>query len=197
MENNVALILLAHGSKNICWKKPFVKIQDELQKENIFKKVKLAFFELDIPLLEDVVEEFENCGFKKIKIEPLLLANGYHIQKDLPKRIKALESRFNKIKFITEKALIDRSTICDAVTSSIIDNHLSKKISWFDNKGKAISCSEKIKVLNDGFDEILSDVRNFLDDAVLLGCSQNLTKLKILKNIKSLSSQYKELKLKK
>ena len=197
MENNTALILLAHGSRDAEWKKPFIKIKNEIKSQFLFKQVELAFFELDTPTLEDVVVEFEEKGLKKIKIEPLLLASGYHIQKDLPSRLKKLKIRFNNLSFITGTALIDREIVSNAISSSIINNHLSKKIQWFGFHGEAISCTEKIKVLEEGLGEILSDVKNFLDDAILMGCSQKLTKFKIMTNLQALKSQYKELKSKK
>ncbi len=193
MRNNTGLVLLAHGSKNDLWKKPFNQIKEELQKEHLFGKVQLAFFELDTPILEDVVCEFKNQGFTKIKIEPLLLAKGFHIQRDLPNRIKKIKSKFSNLEFIIGNALIDRKIVFDAISTSIINDHLSKKIQWFNPEGKAISCSEKIKVLEDGLDEIVSEVRNFLDDAVLMGCSQKLTKQKIISNLVNLQSEFKEL----
>lgn len=197
MDDKTALILLAHGSRDTRWKEPFVKIKNEIQKEHFFQQVELAFFELDSPLLEDVVTKFEKQGYREIKIEPLLLASGFHIQKDLPGRLKKLRIRFNKLNFTTGTALIERETVSSAIVSSIINNHLSKKIQWFGVQGEAISCTEKIKVLEDGLDEILSDINNFLDDAILMGCSQKLTKNKIIANLQMLHSQYKELKTKK
>jgi sirohydrochlorin cobaltochelatase len=196
MKNNIALILLAHGSKDLQWKKPFVKIKNELQKEHIFRQIELAFFELDSPSLEDVVHEFEKKNYKTIKIEPLLLANGYHLQKDLPNRLKKLKLQFASLNFSVGTALIDQDLVSNAVASSIINNHLSNKIQWFGFQGESISCSEKIKVLEEGLDEILSDINNFLDDAILMGCSQKLTKQKIISNLQNLQSQYKELRKK-
>ena len=197
MENKPALILLAHGSRDQQWKKPFEKIKIEIKKERLFESVELAFFELDAPLLEDVVSEFRDKGYRKIKIEPLLLASGYHIQKDLPARLKKLKMQFSNLDFTTGTALIDREMVSNSIAFSIIKNQLSKKIQWFGFQGEAISCNEKIKVLEDGLDEILSDVTNFLDDAILMGCSQKLTKFKIMTNLQALKSQYKELKSKK
>lgn len=188
MENNIALILLAHGSKDIKWKKPFVSIKDELQREGLFTKVDLAFFELDTPLLEDVVDEYQKKGLKKIKIEPLLLASGYHIQKDLPNRLKKLKLQFNNLDFTIGTALIDRGIISKAVASSIIDEHLKKKVHWLGDHGKAINSAEKIKVLDHGLDNILSDIKNFLETAILMGCSEKLTKQKIISNLQDIQS---------
>ena len=152
MENKPALILLAHGSRDQQWKKPFEKIKIEIKKERLFESVELAFFELDAPLLEDVVSEFRDKGYRKIKIEPLLLASGYHIQKDLPARLKKLKMQFSNLDFTTGTALIDREMVSNSIAFSIINNQLSKKIQWFGFQGEAISCNEKIKVLEDGLD---------------------------------------------
>ena len=188
MENNVALILLAHGSKDVNWKKPFVAIKNDLQRKHIFKKVDLAFFELDTPLLEDIVYEYEKRGFKTIKIEPLLLANGYHIQKDLPNRLEKLKLQFDNLDFTIGTALIDRGVISDAVTSSILNEYVAKKVQWFGTHGKRLDNLEEIKVLEKGLDNILSDIKNFLDEATLLGCSKKLTKQKIISNLQEIQS---------
>ena len=117
MENKTALILLAHGSRDKQWKKPFEKIKNEIKKECLFENVELAFFELDTPLLEDVVSEYRHKGYRKIKIEPLLLASGYHIQKDLPARLKKLKVQFSNLDFSTGAALIDREIVSNAISS--------------------------------------------------------------------------------
>ena len=61
-----------------------LKNENELKKKWIFGPVRLAFFELEKPLIEDVVEELITevnwCLY-----EPLLLANGFHIKVDLPR----------------------------------------------------------------------------------------------------------------
>ena len=41
---------------------------------------------------------------------------------------------------------------------------------WVDRSGQPISCSEKIRILNESLDETLAVAQAALDDAVLMGC---------------------------
>ena len=47
---------------------------------------------------------------------------------------------------------------------------------------------KKIKVLDHGLDNILSDIKNFLETAILMGCSEKLTKQKIISNLQDIQS---------
>lgn len=42
---------------------------------------------------------------------------------------------------------------------------------WLDGSGQPISCSEKIRILNESLNETLTAAQAALDDAVLMGCS--------------------------
>ncbi len=119
--DNEALILLAHGSKNSSWNIPFKKIENELKKKWIFGPVRLAFFELEKPLIEDVVEELITEGQLVFHIEPLLLANGFHIKVDLPRRLKKLETKYKDIFLSFGNALIDKPKIRNSICQDIIE----------------------------------------------------------------------------
>ena len=123
---NEALILLAHGSRDSSWSIPFKKIEVELKEKWSFGPVRLAFFELEKPLIEDVVEELRTYGQKKFHIEPLLLANGFHIKNDLPKRIKKLEGKYKDIFLSSGNALIDKSNIRNSICQSIINERFTR-----------------------------------------------------------------------
>ncbi len=43
---------------------------------------------------------------------------------------------------------------------------------WLDPEGKALSCFEKIKVLNQNLEEIRQMCQDALEDAVLMGCDE-------------------------
>ncbi|OUW00609.1 MAG: hypothetical protein CBD16_06345 [Betaproteobacteria bacterium TMED156] len=126
MVSNSALILLAHGSKNLNWKKPFSKIRKKIESQRFFDKVELAFFELDTPLLEDVVIDVKQKNFLNIKIQPLILANGFHVEKDLPKRIVRLKEKYKNLNISVGVALINHEEICNAIVTSILNTNSRK-----------------------------------------------------------------------
>lgn len=64
-------------------------------------------------------------------------------------------------------------------------------LDWKDKKNKAINCDEKLKVLNENFEEIKNVTQSAYDDAVLMGCSDNDFKSKLILLIKNLKFSYK------
>lgn len=63
---------------------------------------------------------------------------------------------------------------------------------WKRADGSALACTEKIKVLNENFDEIREHLKDALDDAVLMGCSETSFKKIYLEMISELHSEYPE-----
>ena len=47
---------------------------------------------------------------------------------------------------------------------------------WKKPDGSLVSCTEKVKVLNENFDEIKHLLQDAIDDAVLMGCSEEMLK---------------------
>ena len=92
----LALILLAHGSKDPKWGKSFENLAVGAG-PNLH--LQLAYMDLVEPSLFSVTKQLSNNGIKKIKILPLFMSSGGHINKDIPKQIKNLKARFPKINF--------------------------------------------------------------------------------------------------
>lgn len=63
---------------------------------------------------------------------------------------------------------------------------------WKKPNGKILACTEKIKVLNENFEEIKQMMRDALDDAILMGCSEEAFKKIYLEMISELHSEYPE-----
>ena len=64
-------------------------------------------------------------------------------------------------------------------------------LNWKDKKNKLISCDEKLKVLNENFDEIRNTTQNTYDYAILMGCNESDFKSKLITLIKELEFSYK------
>tara|TARA_B100000214_G_scaffold339633_1_gene285548 strand:+ start:120 stop:677 length:558 start_codon:yes stop_codon:yes gene_type:complete len=122
-----ALILLAHGSKNPNWKKPFENLKQNIQMNYDSIKVELAFFELDAPLLEDTINRLVMESYYDIKIEPLILANGFHLEKDLPQRLQKLKDKHVNLRFKTGSALIENEFISSNIRNMIIKKFQKEK----------------------------------------------------------------------
>ena len=93
--DNVSLILLAHGSKDPKWCKSF----EDLVGAGRDLHLHLAYMDLIQPSLLSVTEQLSNQGIRKIKILPLFMSSGGHIDKDIPKQAEELKAKFPKINF--------------------------------------------------------------------------------------------------
>ncbi|MDP2505768.1 MULTISPECIES: sirohydrochlorin chelatase [unclassified Oceanobacter] len=90
--NNHATILLAHGSSDPNWLKPFEQLTGNIcagmAKPN---QIQLAYMELAEPSLENMIATLSNDGVTHIDILPLFFAAGRHLRQDVPEQIEALQ----------------------------------------------------------------------------------------------------------
>lgn len=70
---------------------------------------------------------------------------------------------------------------------------MSKKPTWLKPSGAPVSCTEKIKVLNENYDELRTLAQETLDDALLMGCSEAQIRAVLRDMINGLSANYGEL----
>ncbi len=90
------LILLAHGSKDPNWCKSFEKLIVGAGRD---LHLHLAYMDFIQPSLLKVTEELVNKGIENIKILPLFMSGGGHVDKDIPKQVKELKVKFPNINF--------------------------------------------------------------------------------------------------
>jgi len=81
------LILLAHGSPDPDWRRPFIELSRDLQARLTESAVRLAFMEFAAPTLGDVFREAASEGRTSLSVLPLFLAAGAHVSADIPRQI--------------------------------------------------------------------------------------------------------------
>ena len=64
---------------------------------------------------------------------------------------------------------------------------------WRKPSGAPVSCVEKIKVLNENFAELRNLAQETLDDALLLGCSEDQARQVIREMLDGLTTDYDEI----
>lgn len=64
---------------------------------------------------------------------------------------------------------------------------------WHKPSGAPVSCTEKIKVLNENYDELRSLAQETLDDALLMGCSEQQIRDILRQMLDDLRASYDEL----
>ncbi len=63
---------------------------------------------------------------------------------------------------------------------------------WHYPDGSVISCTEKVKVLEENWHEVKALLQDVLDDAVLMGCTQAQVKREYKRLIDALECAYRE-----
>ena len=91
------LILFAHGSNDPKWKKPFELLEEKLKKTLGDESVSLAYLERSSPTLIETINNAKKNGVNCLKILPLFMAGGSHIENDLPKLINEMRNKYPDI----------------------------------------------------------------------------------------------------
>jgi len=96
-----ANILLAHGSKDPRWRKPFELLLDNCKKSSPKKNFCLSYLELCKPSLIETVKELKknNSKISTIIIHPIFLSAGVHVNKDMSSIVSDLKVIHPEIKF--------------------------------------------------------------------------------------------------
>ena len=97
--SSARLILLAHGSRDPRWRAPFETFATTLQADLGEDKVRLAYMEFVPPTLSDMAEEASRDAVQQLKILPLFMAGGAHVDRDIPEQVTVVRERFPHLDF--------------------------------------------------------------------------------------------------
>ena len=95
--NDICLILLAHGSPDPRWRAPFETLAEAIGREQGAGRVKLAYMEFSSPTLADAARQARQEGFIVLRILPLFMAAGAHVDRNIPALADALKKDFPEL----------------------------------------------------------------------------------------------------
>src|ERR1700678_298613 len=95
--NDGCFVLMAHGSKNSSWLRPFQQLALNLKKDPGDDRVHLCFMELASPTLEEIVEKLVHQGTRHVRLLPLFFARGSHLRQDVPEQLTQLKRQFPEL----------------------------------------------------------------------------------------------------
>ena len=72
------------------------------------------------------------------------------------------------------------------------ENSIPAPSAWKKPDGSTVSCTEKVKVLNENWHDIKAALQDALDDAILMGCTESQFKTEYKRLVESLTCEYKE-----
>lgn len=94
---SIQLLLLAHGSRQSAWARPFEAVKALLEQRHPEWSVRLAYLETMQPSLHQALEEAGQLGIAQVHIAPLFLGAGGHLQRDIPQVAMAVQARYPKL----------------------------------------------------------------------------------------------------
>ena len=123
MENNynsqmtIAHILLAHGSRDPGWRKPFEELLEKCKKGSPQKKFCLSYLELCNPKLSDVVKDLlvNHHKITTFNIHPLFLSSGVHMNNDIQKILSDLKANYPHKRFNLNDVIGKNSLVTNAI----------------------------------------------------------------------------------
>lgn len=111
-----AHLLVAHGSSNTRWRMPFEKVAEALEAQHPERTVRLCYLEKWQPDVASALEDLYQEGWRRLRLSPLFLSRGRHLETDLPKILNAFLARRPDVLIHTEEALGEQSEFVQALT---------------------------------------------------------------------------------
>jgi sirohydrochlorin cobaltochelatase len=110
------IVLVAHGSRDPEWSRPFERIAASLAQRLPAVSVGLAYLEHG-PSLDETVTALVAKGVGSIRVVPLFLGPGGHVREDLPKLVAG--SARAGVKIALDKPIGEQPQVMEAIASAI------------------------------------------------------------------------------
>ena len=113
----IAHILLAHGSRDHGWRKPFEKLLEKCKKGSPKKIFCLSYLELCNPKLSDIIKDLleNNNKITTFNIHPLFLSSGVHVNDDIQKILSELRANYPQKIFNLNDVIGKNSFVTNAI----------------------------------------------------------------------------------
>ncbi|WP_292934351.1 CbiX/SirB N-terminal domain-containing protein [Noviherbaspirillum sp.] len=110
-----ALILFAHGARDPRWAEPFQRLQQITQAQSPQVRVALAFLELMMPKLPELVRQLVQDGCTDMTVVPVFFGQGGHVLRDLPVMIEQLKKEFPGLQLKSAAAVGEDADVLNAI----------------------------------------------------------------------------------
>lgn len=91
------ILLLAHGSRQPEWARPFEAVRASLRASRPGLSVELAYLESMQPTLRQALDDAGVAGCTQLHLIPLFLGAGGHLQRDIPQAVREAQQRHPRL----------------------------------------------------------------------------------------------------
>lgn len=114
--NGCAHLLVAHGSSNARWRMPFEEVARALEARHPERVVRLCYLEKWPPDVTTALEDLYEQGWRCLRLSPLFLSRGRHLETDLPQILNTFLARRPDCSITIEDALGEQRGFVQALT---------------------------------------------------------------------------------
>ena len=116
-----ALILFAHGARDPEWADPMRRVQAAIRERAPALHVELAFLEFMSPTLEECLQAIIARGATRVVVQPMFIARGGHIKRDLPDLIERLRGTWPQVEFTLNGVIGENESVIQAMAMAVMD----------------------------------------------------------------------------
>jgi sirohydrochlorin cobaltochelatase len=109
------IVLVAHGSRDPEWSRPFERLATALEKRMPAAAVALAYLEHG-PSIEEALAALVAKGVGGIRVVPVFLGAGGHVKEDIPKLVAAARP---PVPVTVEAPIGEQAGVIDAIAAGI------------------------------------------------------------------------------
>lgn len=110
------IVLLAHGSRDAEWSRPFERIAACLRNDVPF--VAIAYLEHG-PSLMQVLQTLAGKDLADVRVVPVFLGTGGHIKSDVPRLVDEVRREFPALHVALDEPIGERPEVIEAIARAI------------------------------------------------------------------------------
>ena len=111
-------MLLAHGSRDPEWSRPFVQLAAMLSRRLPAVEVAVCYLEHG-PSFQEAAAALIAKGAGAIRVVPLFLGQGSHVKQDLPRLVAAAQRDYPGTPLSLEPAIGEQAQVIEAIAGAI------------------------------------------------------------------------------
>ncbi len=116
-------MLVAHGSRRASWRAPLEALRDRLaERVGETEPVRLAYLEACPPTVAEAVAAAVASGVTRVKVLPLFISGGGHVEHDLAPQVAALSEQHRDVTIELLPALGEHPLVLDALALIAADH---------------------------------------------------------------------------
>jgi sirohydrochlorin cobaltochelatase len=119
--SHTGILLVAHGSSDSRWRAPFESWLNLARASLNGQKVELGYMEFCGPHpLEAAQVLLSDPNIQSVRVVPLFMSGGGHVQNDFPEMMESLKSRFPKVEFELAPAIGESPGVREAMLHALL-----------------------------------------------------------------------------